>query len=141
MELQLHLLPKLQRTVEFSYSKLNNIKISKESSYSSIWDNSVNHDEEDIHSFCIRYFAKTDSIQLVIMDVDGDDYVKYYITESQIEIGDAWCGPYHVENHFSELRDESHHFQESTVRYVIPFEFIDLFGTAMDKYKQLLENV
>lgn len=125
-------LPKLQRTVEFSLSKLVFILKSKEHRYSSIWDHSVNHDKMDIHSFSFRYDINYDDFELVIMDIDSEPFQKYRIDKNTIEFSaDAWNNPNYIERNYRTLNEEQH-FQESTIREIMPYEMIELFSTAMD---------
>lgn len=130
MELQ-HL-AKLQRTVEFSLSKLTYILKSKEHRYSSIWDHSVNHDKIGIHSFSFQYDIHYDDFELVIMDIDTEPFQKYRINKNIIEYStDAWNPPTYREEDYRTLNEERH-FQESTIREIMPYEMINLFSTAID---------
>lgn len=125
-------LPKLQRTVEFSLSKLTFVLKSKEHRYSSIWDHSVNHDKIDIHSFSFRYDIDYDDFELVIMDIEAEPFQKYRINKNKIEFSaDAWKQPTYREEDYRSLTEETH-FQESTIREMMPYEMIELFSTAIN---------
>lgn len=135
--MDLQRLPKLRRTVEFSYTKIPDFINS--SRYFSIWDHELNHDDEDIHTFSIRYNAQYDRVEFTVIDIDTDAFVKYEVTDTDIKYyNDAWSEYSYTEKNYHELHDESYHFQQSTVREVMPYEFIELFITAMNTINNAL---
>lgn len=125
-------LAKLQRTVEFCLTKINTALDTQEHRYSSIWDHSVNHDDIGIHSFSLQYDIHYDDFELVIMDIDVEPFQKYRINKNKIEFSsDAWNAPTYREEDYRTLTEEVH-FQESTIREIMPYEMIQLFSTAMN---------
>lgn len=125
-------LAKLQRTVDFCLTKINTALVTQEHRYSSIWDHAVNHDEIGIHSFSLQYDIQYDDFELVIMDIDSDPFQKYRINKNKIEFSsDAWNAPTYREENYRTLTEEFH-FQESTVREIMPYEMIQLFSTAIN---------
>jgi len=125
---------KLRRTIEFGISKISKVLSSTTYTYDTVWDVQVDHEELDIHAITIEFNQKTNGFEMWVIDIDTEQYCQWFCTENIVQYyDDVWEDEF-IESEYRNITDEETHFQISTIKDVLPLEYILLFS---EMYQQL----